>query len=339
MLVCRTPFRISFFGGGTDYPVWYNEHGGAVVNTTIDKYCYVTCRNLPPFFDFNYRIRYYFKEECTTIEEIKHNSVRECLRFLDYRHGIEMIHTADLPAQSGLGSSSTFTVCLLHALYTLKDYMPTKRELARNAIRIEQEMIGEAVGSQDQTAAAFGGLNRIDFGGPQEIRVSALVMSEERYSSLQDHLLLFFTGFSRNAHEVAREQIKKTLDKKIELTEMMELVDEAHKIIVNNIKPIEDFGRLLHEQWMIKRSLTKLISNDQIDAIYETGRKSGAIGGKLCGAGNGGFMIFFVKPEHQPQVKKALCDLLEVPFFFENLGSQIIYYSRDQKYQLDKCSA
>lgn len=329
MLISRTPFRISFFGGGTDYPIWYKEHGGAVISTSIDKYCFIMCRDLPPFFEFSYRIRYYLKEEVKTLEEIQHPSVRECLRFMKYKSGIEMVHYADLPAQSGLGSSSSFTVGMLHAIQALQNRMPTKRELALNAIHIEQENIGEAVGSQDQTIAAFGGFNRIDFGGRKEITVQSITMNDERFVDLQDHLLLVYSGLSRNANEIASELIKKTPERQFELSQMMTLLEEAQKVLLSAEQSLEEFGRLLHEQWMLKRSMNDHISNSYIDDIYEKAIKSGATGGKLCGAGNGGFMLFFVKPEIKPQVIKALDGLLEVPFHFEDMGSQIIYLSRN----------
>lgn len=327
MIICRTPFRISFFGGGTDYPVWYKEHGGAVLSTTIDKYCYVSLRHLPPFFDFNYRIRYYIKEEKKELDDIQHPSVRECLRFMNIERGVEVVHSADLPAQSGLGSSSTFTVCMLHALNTLLHKNPTKRELALSAINVEQKMIGESVGSQDQTSAAFGGFNRIQFGGPQEIAVNMLVLSPEVLRTLQGNLMLFFTGFSRNASEVAKEQIQKTKNKKAELFRMMEIVDEAHLLL--NQGDIDSFGRLLHDQWLIKRGMASLITNNCIDGIYDAGMRAGALGGKLLGAGNGGFMLFYVRPEQQPAVKQALASLLHVPFYFESLGSQVVYFTHE----------
>ncbi|MBF0186794.1 MAG: kinase [Magnetococcales bacterium] len=334
MIICRTPFRISFFGGGTDYPVWYRKHGGSVLSTSIDKYCFITCRRMPPFFDYRYRIRYFRDERVSRIDEIQHASVRECCRYLDVDEGIEIVHNADLPARSGLGSSSTFTVGLLHALHTLKQAIPTKRQLALQAIHVEQEMIGENVGSQDQTAAAFGGFNRIDFsGGKQPIVVSPIVMSSKRFEELQRHMMLFFTGFSRNASDIAGEQIKNTRQNKIDLTTMHTLVDEALKILLDSGTDLMEFGRLLHEQWRIKRTISTLITNSEIDAIYERGRQAGGIGGKLLGAGGGGFMLFFAKPEDHQRIKEAMSGLLHVPFKFEDLGSQIIYYSRhDQQF-------
>lgn len=327
MIISRTPFRISFFGGGTDYPVWYREHGGAVLATSINKYCYITLRYLPPFFDYKYRIVYSKHETVENISEIQHPSARETLKFMNLDHGVEIHHDADLPARTGLGSSSAFTVCLLNALYALKGKMVTKRQLALEAIHIEQDRIKENVGSQDQTTAAFGGFNKIEFGGEQHIQVQPITLNAEKIQLLQEHLMLFFTGFARTASEIAGEQIKKTPEKENELNRMSEMVDEAMGILNGNSSDITDFGRLMHETWMIKRSLTNKITTPHIDKIYETAIKAGALGGKLLGAGGGGFILFFVEPENQPEVKEKLKNLLYVPFKFENLGSQIIYYA------------
>ncbi len=332
MIISRTPFRVSFFGGGTDYPAWYREHGGAVISASINKYCYITCRYLPPFHDFKYLIRYYKREEAQTVDEIQHPSVRECLKFLGLTQGVDLVHHADLPARSGLGSSSTFTVGLLHALYALKHEMPTKRQLAINAIRIEQDRIGEHVGSQDQTAAAFGGLNKITFGGAQEIDVRPLIMRPERLERLQQHVMMFFTGYSRTASEVAKDQIEQIPNKKLNLRQMMQNVDEAEAILLDKSDRLDDFGRLLHEQWKLKRELSSKISTSQIDEIYETGIKIGALGGKLIGAGGGGFMLFIARPEQQDRIKAALSGLLYVPCRFDLVGSQIIYYSHHDEF-------
>lgn len=327
MIISRTPFRISFFGGGTDYPVWYKEHGGRVLATSINKYCYITLRYLPPFFNYKYRIVYSKQEIVKNISEIQHPSVRETLRFMNWDRGVEIHHDADLPARTGLGSSSAFTVGLLNALYALKGKMVTKRQLALEAIHIEQDRIKENVGSQDQATAAFGGFNRIEFGGQQHIQVKSITLNAEKIQLFQDHLMLFFTGFARTASKIAGEQIKKTPEKKSELKRMAEIVDEAISILNGNSSDITDFGRLIHETWMIKRSLTNKVTTPYIDKIYETAIKAGALGGKLLGAGGGGFTLFFVKPESQPKVKEKLKELLYVPFKFENLGSQIIYYA------------
>jgi D-glycero-alpha-D-manno-heptose-7-phosphate kinase len=329
MIISRTPFRISFFGGGTDYPVWYEEHGGLVLSATINKYCYVTVRKLPPFFEYKNRIRYYKKEETKSIAQIEHPSVRETALFLGIEEGFEIVHSADLPAQSGLGSSSTFTVGLLNALHGLKNCMPTKRQLALESIHIEQRLIGEAVGSQDQTAAAFGGLNKISFSRSNIIDVDPVLISNERLLELQEHLLLCFTGFARTASAVAQKQIEQTHLKTQELLAMRELCEKALVVLTDANKPISEFGQLLDSQWRIKRKLTDLISNNQIDEIYNKGMESGAIGGKLLGAGSGGFMLFFAPPNKHGDIRAALRDKLFVPFRFENTGSKIVYFAHE----------
>ncbi|MFA6442706.1 MAG: hypothetical protein WCV99_10235 [Sterolibacterium sp.] len=323
---------MSFFGGGTDYPDWYREHGGTVISAAINKYSFITCRYLPPFFDYKFRIRYYQREETNSIAEIKHPAVRECLSFMQLEKGVDLVHHADLPARTGLGSSSTFTVGLLHALYALKHEMPTKRELALNAIYVEQELIGEAVGSQDQTAAAFGGVNRIDFGGTQEITVTPLILSPTKLESLERHMMLFFTGFARTASDIAPEQIQNIPTRTNELHRMMEIVDAAMEILTSKSDRTEDFGRLLDEQWRIKQKMSSRISNREINAIYDQGIAAGALGGKLLGAGGGGFMLFLASPERQAAVRDALKDLLYVPSRFDHLGSQIVYHSHEDEY-------
>jgi D-glycero-alpha-D-manno-heptose-7-phosphate kinase len=330
VIISRTPFRVSFFGGGTDYPAWYREHGGAVLAASINKYCYITCRYLPPFHAFKYLIRYYKREEAQTIDEIQHPAVRFCLKFMELDGGVDIVHHADVPARSGLGSSSTFTVGLLHALYALKHEMPSKRQLAVNAIHVEQDLIKESVGSQDQTSAAFGGLNRVDFGGMHEILVKPLILPPEKMDRLQQHIMLFFTGQARTASEIAKVQIENIPNKKTDLRQMMRLTDQAEAALLDKHDRIDDFGRLLHEQWQIKRGMSSQITNSDIDAIYQAGMKAGALGGKLLGAGGGGFMMFFASPEHQPAIKAALQSLLHVPVQFDFLGSQIVYYHEDR---------
>ncbi|CAB1064587.1 D-glycero-alpha-D-manno-heptose 7-phosphate kinase (EC [Olavius sp. associated proteobacterium Delta 1] len=330
MIITRTPFRISFFGGGTDYPVYYNEQGGAVLNTTINKYCYITCRYLPPFFDHKFRARYMGKRELTqTVDEIQHPSVRECLKFVGIDSGIEMVHTSDIPAMSGIGSSSSFTVGFLNALYALQGKMVTKRKLALDAIHVEQNLVGECVGSQDQTAAAFGGFNRIEFGGSDGIFVQPITIGMDKVKYFQECLLFCFVGFSRYSSEIANRQIEKTPGKLIELKAMCQMVDEGMSILNSGSKSLNDFGKLLHETWMIKRGLTKLISSDEIDDIYETARRAGALGGKLCGAGGGGFFVFFVPPENREKVRESLRGLLHVPIRLETLGSHIIFHTAE----------
>jgi len=327
LIITRTPFRISFFGGGTDYPVWYREHRGMVLNSTINKYCYVTCRYLPPYFDMKYLIRYSKREEVKKLNDIIHPSVRECLKFLNIEEGIEMVHASDVPARTGIGSSSSFTICLLQSLYSLKGQIVTKRQLALDAINVEQNLIKENVGSQDQVAASFGGFNKIEFGGSQEFYVSPITIKQEKLDFFQDHLMLFFTGLQRNASDIAAVQIDNTPKKKIELKAMMEMVDRAIEILNGDISNIKNFGKLLHESWLLKKSLTKIISNSTIDMIYEAALSAGGIGGKLLGAGGGGVFLIFASPENHPRIKEKLQNLLFVPFRFETLGTQVVLYS------------
>ena len=333
MVISKTPFRVSFFGGGTDYPVWYKDHPGAVLSTTINKYCFITVRPLPPFFDYKYRIRYTNREETKSISEIQHPSVKECLEFLNtdnyFDKGLEILHHSDLPAFTGLGSSSAFTVGLLHALYALKGQMVSKEQLTKDAIHVEQNLIKESVGSQDQTAAAYGGFNKISFG--DTINVTPLTIPAERVLELQKHLMIFFTGFSRIASDVAAVQIKETPDRSKELYQMYQLVEYALQILLSS-NNIAEFGKLLHETWLLKRSLTNKISNPGIDTMYEAALNKGAIGGKLLGAGGGGCILFFVPPELQDKVKESLKDLLFVPIEFERNGSQIIYFDPSEDF-------
>lgn len=329
MIISRTPFRISFFGGGTDYPVWYEKFGGSVISATINKYAYITVRKLPPFFDFKYRIQYYLKEEVSRLEEIKHPVVREAAKLLKIPYGLDINHNADLPARSGLGSSSTFSVGMFHALYSLENKLVTKRELALSAINLEQNIIGEAVGSQDQTAAAFGGLNFIEFDKKQIFEVKTLPLNIDRLNELQDNLLLCFTGFSRTAEKISKHQINYTHKLEKELFLIKDLTFEAKEIILDKKRSLDEFGKLLNEQWILKRNLTNKITNNNIDEIYEAGIKSGALGGKLLGAGGGGFMLFYAHKKNHKKIKEKLKNKLFVPFRFENTGSQIIYYSHE----------
>ncbi|SRR6266436_428410 len=333
MIITRTPLRVSFFGGGTDYPVWYREHGGAVLSTAIDKCCYITCRRLPPFFDYSSRISYSKVENVNSNDAIEHPSVRGCLQFLGITEGIEIHHVADLPARTGLGTSSAFTVGLLLGLYALKEKMRDKHALAQDAIHVEQELLREAVGAQDQVIAAYGGFNRISFYTDGRVDVKPLLAPSSRISELQSHLMLFFTGFARTASEIAKEQVKETPKRKAELATMLQMVDEAEEIISDPHRPIQEFGRLLHEGWKLKKGLTDKITNPQIDEIYDTGLKAGAIGGKLLGAGGGGFMLFFVPPDRREHVILALRKLLCVPFAFSAKGSHVVVYEPEAVYE------
>jgi D-glycero-alpha-D-manno-heptose-7-phosphate kinase len=325
VIITRTPFRISFFGGGTDYPVYYREHPGAVLASAINRYCYISLRRLPQFFDYKHRVVWSKTELVNDIDQIVHPSVRECLRYMEIDQGLEIHHDGDLPARSGLGSSSSFTVGLLNALYLLKGSLISKLELAEHAIHVEQNLIKEHVGSQDQTIAAFGGINVVRFNSCAErhISVEPLDLDKNRTRELENNLVLFFTGLSRTASEIASEQVKRISKVKYELAEMHGLVDEASELLFNGGE-LDDFGRMLHESWQIKRNLTNKISNSYIDEIYEKARKNGAIGGKLLGAGGGGFILLYIRPEKQKMVKDAL-GLLHVPFQFDFRGSQVIF--------------
>lgn len=325
MIISRTPFRISFFGGGSDYPIWYNKNGGQVLSTTINKYCYINVRYLPKFFNYKYRIRYYKTEEANKISDIEHPVVREALKYFSIKDGIELVHNADLPARSGLGSSSTFSVGLINTFHNLKKNIPSKRILANNALELEQEIIKENVGSQDQIAAAFGGFNNIKF-SKNNFQVNQLPLSQKSIKKLESNLMLYFTGFQRSASDIALKQIERIKKNKIDLSNSVNLVDEAIDILLKD-KNMDDFGKLLDEQWKIKQKYSNQISNININKIYKSAKKAGAIGGKLLGAGGGGFMLFYVTKKNQPTVRQKLNKLLHVPFEFENNGSQIVYYS------------
>lgn len=335
MVISRTPFRISFFGGGTDYPAWYKKHGGSVLATSINKYCYLTVRYLPPFFDHKYRIAYSKIESCKTIEEIAHPSVREILRFFKVKQGLEVHHDGDLPARSGLGSSSAFTVGLVHALYALRGRMPNKHKLAKESIYLEQEVLKETVGSQDQVLAAYGGFNLISFYKDGEITLKPMTISSRRIEELQNHLMLFYTGIVRTASDVAKTFVPNIKQKEKQLVAMNEMVDQALHIL-NSKQDISDFGNLLHEAWRLKRSLSSSVSTLFIDTIYLHARSAGAIGGKIIGAGGGGFLLLFVPPSRQAKVRKQFNKLIYVPFKFEREGSQIIFYDREEDYSYFK---
>ncbi|CAD6875292.1 GHMP family kinase ATP-binding protein [Methylomonas fluvii] len=326
MIITRTPFRISFFGGGTDYPGWYREHGGAVLSTSIDKYCYISCRRLPPFFDHKHRIVYSVIENVKHNDEIQHPAVRAVLNWANVEEGLEIHHDGDLPARSGLGSSSSFTVGLLNALQALQGRMTNKDELARDAIHIEQNLIGENVGSQDQVSAAFGGFNRIEFHTNDTFDVAPLILPQQRQQELRQHLMLCFTGFSRIASEVAKSKIDNLKIREKELKLMRAMVDEAIALLQDGREPIESFGKLLDASWHYKRSLSERVSTPEIDEIYNAAMDAGAIGGKILGAGGGGFLLLFAKPEKQAVIRERLNKLIHVPFNFEDSGSRVVLY-------------
>ena len=325
MVITKTPLRVSFFGGGTDYPTWYRKHGGAVLSTTIDKYSYITARHLPPFFEHKNLVVWSKIEKVKHRDEIEHPSVRETMRYLGIEDGLGVHYDGDLPARTGLGSSSAFTVGFVHALYALKGMDVTKQKLAEHAIHIEQNMLKENVGSQDQVAAAFGGLNKISFGADGGIVVSPIRMSPARSEELQRNLMLVFTGFERTASDIAKEQVANAHDKTDELRAMHAMVDQATAILTSDTHSLDDFGRLLDESWRIKQTLSSKITNAAINDMYDAARRAGALGGKLLGAGGGGFMLLYTRPEHQPKVREALKGFLQVPFRFDATGSQVIH--------------
>ncbi len=326
MVITQTPFRMSFFGGGTDFKEFYEEHGGSVISTSFDKYCYVTVRHLPRFFDYSNQITYNVIERTNTAEEIKHPAVREAMKYLDM-HELRVVYEADLPARSGIGSSSSFAVGLISACYALKGKYADKRKLADDAIYLERVLCNESGGIQDQIAASFGGFNRIDFDN-EGYRVNPIIISRERKKQLNKNLMLFFTGFSRFSSDIAVKQKEATKNKVNELIEMKNLVNEAEKILTSKTELIE-FGKLLDYTWKLKRGITDNISNNSIDDLYKIATNAGAIGGKLLGAGGGGFMLFYVEEDKQEKVKEAFKDLLHVPFDFENGGSRIMYYKSE----------
>ena len=326
MIITKTPYRISFFGGGTDHPLWFKEHGGKVLATTFDKYCYISLRQLPAFFDHKYRIVYSQIENTININEIKHPAVREVLKYFHSNEGLEIHHDGDLPARSGLGSSSSFTVGLINAMNALEGKYCSPYELASTAIHIEQDLIKECVGSQDQISAAYGGFNEIEFFKDGTFSVEPKLINQERKKDLNDHLMLFFTGISRLSSEVAESQISNMENCSSQMHELHDMVDEGSKILSNANIPLEEFGKLLDRAWLNKKSLSNMITNTKIDDLFNAAIKAGALGGKVLGAGGGGFVLFFVKPEHQEKVKTALSNFTYVPFKFENTGSKVVVY-------------
>ena len=324
MIITRAPFRMSFFGGGTDYPPFFQEHGGSVLSTTFDKYAYVTVRHLPGFFDYKTQVSYSKIEYVKHVDELEHPLVREAMKYLDM-HRLHIAYDADLPARSGLGSSSAFAAALMSAFHALKGQYISPKQLAKECIFVERTLCKEDGGWQDQIASCYGGFNRINF-HENEFDVAPVIVSNEKKQKLNDNLMLFFTGFTRFSSEIAKEQTKAAKTKEQELLEMLALVDEADKVLVTKGSDLNDFGRLLHETWQLKRGVTSKITTSDLDAIYAKAREAGAIGGKLLGAGGGGFFAFYVPLEHQAQVRKVLENLLYVPFQFENEGTKILYY-------------
>ena len=326
MVITRTPYRISFFGGGTDYPAWWRQHGGEVLGTTIDKYCYISVRSLPPFFKHKHRIVYSLIENVQTIGEINHPVVREAFNQLKVQGGLEVHHDGDLPARSGMGSSSSFAVGLLNALHVLRGEFISKQDLAKEAIHLEQELIKENVGSQDQIHTAHGGFNRVVFCPNGDHVIEPVIVPPARKEALEKHLLLFYTGISRFASEIAKTQIGNFSNREIELKEMAQMVPEALSILCNSSTDIREFGKLLNQGWQRKRTLSNSVSNPAIDELYQKAIDCGGIGGKVLGAGGGGFLLVFAEPSHHQAVINGLDGLLHVPFQFENSGSRVVVY-------------
>lgn len=321
MIITRTPFRMSFFGGGTDMPEFFRENGGSVISTTFDKYCYVTARHLPPFFDYANEAVYSRIERVSDPSGFEHPAIRNAMAMLDMRE-MRIAYEADLPARSGLGTSSSFAVGLLNAFHCMKGTYASKERLAKEAIRLERELCHEAGGWQDQVAAAYGGLNRIDFAG-DSFSVRPIVVSNERKRELESSLLMFFTGFTRFSSDMQKEN--KVADKTALLREMLALVDEAEAALTDKARPLSGFGRLLDETWRLKRGTGSRVSTGPIDELYSRGIAAGALGGKLLGAGGGGFLVFFAEPDARDSVREALSDLLYIPFEFESDGTQVVY--------------
>jgi len=330
MIISKTPYRISFFGGGTDYPSWYLKNGGAVLSTTIDKHIYISCRYLPPFFKHKYRIVWSHIETVKELNEIKHKAVKEMLKYFKIKNGLEIHYDGDLPAKSGMGSSSVFVVGLMNLLNNVVGKNVKKKFLAEKSIYFEQKILKEVVGSQDQIAAAYGGLNKITFNTNGSFHVRPIFIKKNTLRNLNKNLLLVFTGFDRTAHKIARGYINKFQNtKKSHILEISNFVNEGEKALVNG--KLNDFGKLLHETWLVKKSLSKSITNSSIDEIYNYAIKNGALGGKLLGAGGGGFLLFYIPHSRQKNILKYFKKLITVPFHFTNDGSKIMFKNDDDK--------
>lgn len=329
MIITKTPFRMSFFGGGTDMEEYFKENRGAVLSTTFDKYCYVNVRHLPRFFDWSNELTYSKTERVSSVDQIQHPAIREAMKMLNMQE-VRLIYEADLPARSGLGTSSSFAVGMLNAFYALKGKYADKKKLADEAIYLERVLCKEAGGWQDQIAASFGGFNRINFGS-DGYEVLPVIMSTERKKKLNDNLMMFFTGFTRFSSDIqTANKINSTQEKRNQLKKMYELVDLAEMILTNSNDDLDDFGRLLDDTWKLKRGTGTAVSTTGIDELYERAITAGALGGKLLGAGGGGFLVFYVQPEMQRRVKKAMSDLMYIPFNFENGGTRVVHYSPEE---------
>ena len=326
MIITKTPFRMSFFGGGTDMEEYFKENEGAVLSTTFDKYCYINVRHLPRFFDYSTELSYSKTERVTDVNDIQHPAIREAMKMLDM-HEIRLTYEADLPARSGLGTSSSFAVGMLNAFYALKGKYADKKRLSDEAIYLERVLCKEVGGWQDQIAASFGGFNRINFNA-DGYEVLPVIISPERKRQLNDNLMMFFTGFTRFSSDVQMANNAKTSENKKErLKKMYELVDEAEAVLTNKERDLDDFGRLLDVTWRLKKGTGDAVSTSSIDELYEKGIKAGALGGKLLGAGGGGFLVFYVQPEKQAEVIEAMKELMYIPFSFEDGGTRVIHYT------------
>ncbi len=323
MIITRTPFRISFFGGGTDFPEWYNRSRGKVISTSINKYCYISTRVLPPYFKYNYRLRYFKDEHISNIEKISHPAIRETLKYLNYKKGLEVVHNADLPALSGLGASSSFTVGFLNSMMALNKRLISKKSLGIQAIKIEQELIKESVGSQDQIAAAFGGFNIINF-NKNYIEINP-VNKISNIKKLEKSVFLIFTGFQRSAQKIEKKKIKKIQKKEYYYNELLKIADQAEKVIYNSNKIVKDYATLLRESWYLKKKLDPSVTNAKINRIYDLGIKNGAYAGKILGAGGGGFMLFLIDGNKRNYFNKLFKKYVIAPISFDKLGTQIIY--------------
>ena len=325
MIITKTPFRMSFFGGGTDMESFFKEHGGAVLSTTFDKYCYVNVRHLPRFFDYSTELSYSKIERVTNVEDIQHPSIRNAMKMHDM-HEIRLTYEADLPARSGLGTSSSFAVGMLNAFYALKGQYAGKKKLADEAIYLERNLCQEAGGWQDQIAASFGGFNRISFNA-DGYKVLPIIISPERKKELNNNLMMFFTGFTRFSSYVQKINAVSKKDKMSQFKEMLALVADAESLLTNKNADLDDFGRMLDHTWKLKRQIGSAVSTNSIDELYEKGINAGALGGKLLGAGSGGFLIFYVQPDQQDSVRLAMRNLMYIPFKFEDGGTRVIYYA------------
>lgn len=326
MIITKTPFRMSFFGGGTDMESFFREYGGVVLSTTFDKYCYVNVRHLPRFFNYSTELSYSKIERVTRIDDIDHPAVRNAMKMLDI-HEIRLTYEADLPARSGLGTSSSFAVGMLNAFYALKGKYADKKRLADEAIYLERVLCQEAGGWQDQIAAAFGGMNRIEFNKDGTYDVKPIIIHPDRKKQLNDNLLMFFTGFTRFSSDLQKANQAGYDEKVTQLQQMYVLVDAAERVLEDKHSDLDEFGRLLDRTWRLKRQTGGAITTNSIDSLYEKGIDAGALGGKLLGAGGGGFLLFYVQPEKQAAVKEAMKDLLYVPFKFEDGGTRVIHYT------------